>query len=119
MEPYAPYRQVFFTWTRPRTRYSLGTSARPSRMLLGQPWADEGGCYTSEPRSAPGPAPPQPLAEEGKEEVPEKEEGEEEVPEEEEGKEEVPVPEEEEGEEEVPKEESLELVPEPEEVPAG
>ena len=61
-------------------------------MMLGQPSADEGGCYV----------------EEGKEEVPEKEEGEEEVPEEGEGTAEVPVPEEEEGEEDVPKEESLE-----------
>ena len=52
--------------------------------------AKEGGCYVSEPRSAPGPAPPQPSAEEGKEEVPEAEEGKEEVPEEEEGEEELP-----------------------------
>ena len=81
MEPYAPYRQVFLTWTRPRIVSVLGISACPSRMMLGQPSADEGGCYV----------------EEGKEEVPEKEEGDEEVPGEEEGKEEVPVPEEEEG----------------------
>ena len=78
MEPYAPYRQVFLTWARPPILYSFGTSVCPSRVMLGQHLADEGGCYTR-------PAPPQPLAEEGKEEVPEKEEGEEEVLEEEEG----------------------------------
>ena len=91
MEPYAPYRQVFLTWSRPRIVYDIGSSARPSRTMIGQPLADEGRCYV----------------EEGREEVPEKEEGEEEVPEEDEGKEKVPVPEEEEGEDEVPKEESL------------
>ena len=90
-----PYRQVFLTWTRPRIVYCPGISARPSRMMPGQPSADEGGCYV----------------EEGKEEVPEKEEGEEEVPEEEEGREEVP---EAEGEAEVRKEEPLEEVPAPE-----
>ena len=84
--PFRPYRNVFLTWARPRLLYSPG--GRPSR--IGQPLAvegSEGGCYIH----------PQPLAEEGKEEVPEKEEGEEEFPEEEEGKEEFP--EEEEGEE--------------------
>ena len=60
--PFRPYRNVFLTWARPWLLYSLG--GRRSR--IGQPLAvegSEGGCNIH----------PHPLAEEGKEEVPEKE----------------------------------------------